>query len=180
MEHLETNVKTTVAAAEDQLNNLKNWASEIAEVAEANEATRQKKFEELEIAMQNQLAEKPISQYKAIFQEQAKVHHKNARFWLGMAGVATGAFVLTFILLTKYLKIEGTDIAGTLQNLFTKGFLLSPIYVWLNRSIKNHTAQKHLEVINSHRQNALETFDTFVTAGGGQQRNTRCRAIISH
>ena len=175
---LETNVKITVAEAEDQLKNVRARVDEIGKVAEGNEAARQKKFEDLEIAMQNQLAEKPISQYKAIFQEQANEHHKNARFWLGMAGVATGAFVVTFILLTKYLKIEGTDLAGTLQNLFTKGFLLSPIYVWLNRSIKNHTAQKHLEVINSHRQNALETFDTFVTAAG-DNRETRDAVLLA-
>ena len=175
---LETNVKTTVGEAEDQLKNVMNRVNQIGKVAEANEATRQKKFEELEIAIQNQLAEKPISQYKAIFQEQANEHHKNARFWLGMAGVATGAFVVAFVLLTIFVNFESTELAGTLQNLFTKGLLLSPIYVWLNRSIKNHTAQKHLEVINTHRQNALETFDTFVTAAG-DNRETRDAVLLS-
>ena len=55
---------------------------------------------------------------------------------------------------------------------------LSPIYVWLNRSIKNHTAQKHLEVINVHRQNALETFDTFVAAAEGN-RDTRDQVLLA-
>ena len=48
----------------------------------------------------------------------------------------------------------------------------------LNRSIKNYTAQKHLEVINTHRQNALETFDTFVTAAG-ENRETRDAVLLS-
>ena len=65
-----------------------------------------------------------------------------------------------------------------LQNFFAKVFLLSPIYLWLNRSIKNYTAQKHLEVINTHRQNALETFDTFVTAAG-ENRETRDAVLLS-
>ena len=56
--------------------------------------------------------------------------------------------------------------------------MLSPIYVWLNRSIKNYTAQKHLEVINIHRQNALETFDTFVAAAG-DNRETRDAVLLS-
>ena len=175
---LETDVKTTVAEAVDQSNNLMNRVNEIGKAAETNEAARQKRFEELELAIQNQLAEKPISQYKAIFQEQAKAHYENARFWLGMAGVATVAFAVAFILLSIFVKIEGTALAGTLQNLFTKGFLLSPIYVWLNRSIKNHTAQKHLEVINTHRQNALETFDTFVAAAEGN-RETRDAVLLA-
>ena len=67
---------------------------------------------------------------------------------------------------------------GALQNLFTKGLFLSPIYVWLNRSIKNYSAQKHLEVINTHRQNALETFDTFVTAAG-DNRETRDAVLLA-
>lgn len=175
---LETDVKATVAEAVDQLNNLMNRVNEIGKAAEANEAARQKRFEELELAIQNHLTEKPISQYKTIFQEQAKEHYKNARFWLGMAGVATGAFLAAFVLLSIFVKFEGTELAGTLQNLFTKGFLLSPIYVWLNRSIKNHTAQKHLEVISTHRQNALETFDTFVAAAEGN-RETRDAVLLA-
>ena len=175
---LEAKVNVTVAEAEDQLNNVMNKVNEIGKTAAANEAARQKKFEELELAIQNQLVEKPISQYKEIFHEQAKVHQRNARFWLGMAGVATVAFAAAFVLLSIFVKIEGTALAGTLQNLFTKGFLLSPIYVWLNRSIKNHTAQKHLEVINTHRQNALETFDTFVAAAEGN-RETRDAVLLA-
>ena len=178
VDQLETDVKATVAEAVDQSNNLMNRVNELGKAAEANEAARQKRFEELELAIQNHLAEKPISQYKTIFQKQAREHYKNARIWLGMAGVATGAFVAAFILLSIFVKFEGTELAGTLQNLFTKGFLLSPIYVWLNRSIKNHTAQKHLEVINTHRQNALETFDTFVAAAEGN-RETRDAVLLA-
>ena len=174
----EAKVNVTVAEAEDQLNNVMNKVNEIGKTATANEAARQKKFEELELAIQNQLVEKPISQYKAIFQEQAKMHQKGSRFWLVMAGVATLAFAVAFILLSIFVKIEGAALSSALQNLFTKGFLLSPIYVWLNRSIKNHTAQKHLEVINTHRQNALETFDTFVAAAEGD-RETRDAVLLA-
>ena len=175
---LESQVNATTAKAVDRLNTQTSRTKQNNEEAEKQESNRQQEFDQLKLELQNQLAEKPISQYKAIFQEQAKAHHKNARFWLGMAGVATVAFAVAFILLSIFVKIEGTALAGTLQNLFTKGFLLSPIYVWLNRSIKNHTAQKHLEVINTHRQNALETFDTFVAAAGSN-RETRDAVLLA-
>ena len=175
---LESQVNATTAKAVDRLNTQTSRTKQNNEEAEKQESNRQQEFDQLKLELQNQLAEKPISQYKAIFQEQAKAHHKNARFWLGMAGVATVAFAVAFILLSIFVKIEGTALADTLQNLFTKGFLLSPIYVWLNRSIKNHTAQKHLEVINTHRQNALETFDTFVAAAEGN-RETRDAVLSS-
>ena len=178
VDQLETDVNATVAKAVGQLNAETSRTKQHNEEVEKQESKRQQEFEQLKLELQNQLAEKPISQYKAIFQEQAKEHQTNARFWLGMAGVATVAFAVAFLLLSIFVKIEGTELAGTLQNLFTKGFLLSPIYVWLNRSIKNHTAQKHLEVINTHRQNALETFDTFVAAAEGN-RETRDAVLLA-
>ena len=178
VDQLETDVNVTVAKAVDQLNAETSRTKQHNEEVEKQESNRQQEFEQLKLELQNQLTEKPISQYKAIFQEQAKVHQKNARFWLGMAGVATFAFAVAFVLLSIFVKIESTALPGTLQNLFTKGFLLSPIYVWLNRSIKNHTAQKHLEVINTHRQNALETFDTFVAAAEGN-RETRDAVLLA-
>ena len=173
-----TDVETTVAEAEIQLNTVINEVNETGRSAEQNDIARQKRFADLEIAMENKLAGDQISKYKGIFQKQAGKHEKNARFWLGMVGVSTVAFILAFFLLPHLVKSEGTGIANSLQNLFMKGFLISPIYVWLNRSIKNHTAQKHLEVINIHRQNALETFDAFVAAAG-ENRETRDAVLLA-
>ena len=141
-------------------------------------AEKEEEVNQLILKMQNQLTEKPISQYKAIFADQAERYRKGSQFWLWIAGGATAVFFGFFLLLSTLLESGGTGLTGTLQNLFTKGFLLSPIYVWLNRSIKNHTAQKHLEVINTHRQNALETFDTFVAAAEGN-RETRDAVLLS-
>ena len=178
VDQLVTQVNTTVGDAVSKLNTETNRAKQNNDEVERQKKEMQQEFDRLKLEVQNQLVEKPISQYKAIFQEQAKVHQKGSRFWLVMAGVATLAFVVAFCVLSAVVKFDTTQLTGTLQNLFTKGFLLSPIYVWLNRSIKNHTAQKHLEVINTHRQNALETFDTFVAAAEGN-RETRDAVLLA-
>ena len=178
MEQLAAEVNTTVATAVGRLETETNRAAEINNEAEKKQAAMQQEFDRLKIEVENKLAEKPISQYKTIFADQAKEHHKRAWNWLKMAGGATAVFFLAFAGLTIWLGSEGPGLTGTLQNLFTKGFVLSPIYVWLNRSIKNYTAQKHLEVINTHRQNALETFDTFVAAAG-DNRETRDAVLLS-
>ena len=155
-----------------------NRAEEINNETEKQLAEKQEEVDQLILKVQNQLAEKPISQYKTIFADQAKEHYKGARNWLKMAGGTTVLFFAAFVGLTIWLGSEDSGLTGTLRNLFTKGFLLSPIYVWLNRSIKNYTAQKHLEVINIHRQNALETFDTFVAAAG-DNRETRDAVLLA-
>ena len=169
------------AEVDDMVAKLKTETNRVEEInneAEQKQVEREQEFDRLKLEVQNQLAEKPISQYKAIFADQAEQYRKGARFWLVMVVVAIGVFAATFVLLSKFMGSGGTQLSGTLQNLFTKGFLLSPIYVWLNRSIKNYTAQKHLEVINTHRQNALETFDTFVAAAEGN-RETRDAVLLS-
>ena len=145
VDQLETQVSVIMVKAVDQLNTETSKAKEIIDESKKTQAETARKADQLILQMQNSIAEKPISQYKAIFQEQAEEHQKGARFWLAMAGAATLAFVVAFCVLSAVVKFDTTQLTGTLQNLFTKGFLLSPIYVWLNRSIKNHTAQKHLE-----------------------------------
>lgn len=182
IEQLENQVETTLASAEERYNTTISEETEkllkIGEEAKQQTTEIVQKLEQTHLKYQNQLTEKPASQYKEIFAAQAEKYRNSSRFWLGMAGLATAAFGVTFILLSIFLKSEGAELPGILQNLFTKGFVLSPIYVWLNRSIKNHTAQKHLEIINVHRQNALETFDTFVAAAEGN-RETRDAVLLA-
>ena len=170
--------KAEVDALVAKLKTENNRADGIINETEKKLAEKQEEVNQLILKMQNQLTEKPISQYKTIFADQAKGHYKGARNWLKMAGGTTVLFFAAFVGLTIWLGSEDSGLTGTLRNLFTKGFLLSPIYVWLNRSIKNYTAQKHLEVINIHRQNALETFDTFVAAAG-DNRETRDAVLLS-
>ena len=138
----------------------------------------QEEFERLKLDMQNQLAEKPISQYKEIFAQQAKRYRTGAWIWLGSAILTIVVFFGIFYSSPSWLNSKNDHMVGALQNLFTKGLFLSPIYVWLNRSIKNYSAQKHLQVINTHRQKALDTFDAFVAAADGN-RETRDAVLLA-
>ena len=116
--------------------------------------------------VQNQLLREPIAQHQEIFAHQAREYHKGARNWFWIAIGITAVFFGAFYWLPTLLDAQGPESTRILQNFFAKLFLLSPIYLWLNRAIKNYTAQKHLEVVNTHRQNALETFDRFVKSAG--------------
>ena len=165
-------VDTTVDRLETEINRTKDNNDEVGKL----QKEMQQALDQFKLERQNQLAEKPISQYKAIFAEQAEQHRKGVWIWLGTAGGATVVFFVLFYVLLKWPaslglpEAGGAGLAGALQSLFIKGFLLSPIYLWLNRSIKNYTAQKHLEVVNIHRQKALETFKTFAAAIGDDQQ----------
>ena len=176
--------RTQSDTAVDRLNAVTDRGKKSNDEAEQKTAERQQEFDRLKLEWQNQLVEKPISQYKTIFAEQAEQHRKGAWNWLIVAGVTTGVFFGVFYVLLNppallgLPEAGGAGLTGALQSLFIKGFLLSPIYLWLNRSIKNYTAQKHLEVVNTHRQKALETFDAFVAAAEGN-RETRDAVLLA-
>ena len=180
VDQLAAEVNSTVTAAVDRLETENNRAKENNNAAEKKQAEMQEEFLNLKTKMQDQLAKQSVSQYEALFGNQARKYRNGSWIWLGMAILTTIAFVgaLYWLPTPTLLESGGNRLNQVLQGLFAKAILLSPIYVWLNRSIKNYTAQKHLEVINIHRQNALETFDTFVAAAG-DNRETRDAVLLA-
>ena len=172
-EQLETQVKATIADtvtdAEGKLSAETERLQKQVGQSEQNEVKRQEDFNQLRDQMQDLLARESVSEYGTIFKEQANEHKGAARGWLISTVVLSIGFGGVFVWLFNVLRLGGTEWVGVLQNMFTKGFLLSLIYLLLNRSIKNYTAQKHLEVINRHRQNALDTFERFVSSAARQE-----------
>ena len=182
VDQLVDRINTTLADAKEELNTTISAQTErlqkIAGEAQQNEEKRQESFDQLYIQLQNQLTEKPISKYKTTFNDQAKKHAKIASTWLKVTVGLTLAFGVLFWWLLKDLGPAADQLSMTLSNLFTKGFFLSLIFLLLNRSIKNYTAEKHLEVINTHRQNALETVDPFLEATK-ENRETRDQILLA-
>ena len=177
-DQLEDQVKTTLTDAAEEFNTETEKLQKLGENTQQNEEKRQENFDQLYIQLQNQLTEKPISLYKTIFNDQAKKHGTAAWIWLSVTVGLTFVSGGIFWWVLKDLVPAGNDLSEILPNLLTKGFFLSLIYLLLNRSIKNYTAEKHLEVINIHRQNALETVDPFLDATK-ENRETRDQILLA-
>ncbi len=182
VKQLEDQVEITLASVEERYNTTISEETEkllkLGEEAQQKEEKRQENFDQIYIQLQNQLTEKPISQYKAIFDSQAKSHGTMAWVWLGITvGLALISGGIFWWVLKDLLPAEN-NLSAVLPNLLAKGFFLSLIYLLLNRSIKNYTAEKHLEVINVHRQNALETVDPFLEATK-ENRETRDQILLA-
>ena len=174
VEQLETQVKATVADTVTEAVEKLNTETDRLQKQGRSIRTKmklkgQEDFNQLRDQMQDLLAKESVSEYGTIFEGQANEHKGAARGWLISTVVLSIGFSGVFVWLFNVLRLGGTEWVGVLQNIFTKGFLLSLIYLLLNRSIKNYTAQKHLEVINRHRQNALDTFERFVSSAARQE-----------
>ena len=177
-EQLETQVNTTVAEAVEELKAEMDLLQKHREEAEQNEATRQKEFAELKNKIEDKLAKETVSKHKAIFAKQAEEHLQASQRWLLATSGLIVVFGAVFYWLFEALRLGATELIGVFQNVFTKGFLLTLIYFVLNRFGKNYTAHKHLEIVNRHRQNALDTFDTFVESAG-ENRETRDAVLLA-
>ena len=172
-EQLETQVKASVADtvtdAVEKLNMEVDRFQKQSNQAEQIIAKSQEEFNQLNSQFKEVMAKESVSEFAEIFDKQADKHKWTAYGWLLSTVLLSVGFGWIFYWLFNILKLEATEWVGILQNIFTKGFLLSLIYLVLNRSIKNYTAQKHLEVVNRHRQNALETFERFVSSAARQE-----------
>ena len=144
---------------------------------DAESGAKLEKLDELRIARENQIATTSISDHVKFFDDQAKEHQDSARRWLKCT-IGT-AIVFIFIGLgLLFLTPKSDEWTAILPNFFTKGFVVSVFYMLLNRSIKNYTAEKHLEVVNLHRKNALATFEAFAEASGNNP-HTRDQVLLA-
>ena len=148
IEELTTQVNITLTDAKEKFNTTIGTETEklqaIGEKAQQQTAEIVQKLEQTHLKYQNQLTEKPISQYKAIFDNQAKKHGNTAWIWLGATVGLTLVFGGIFWWLLKDLGPAANQLSTILPNLFAKGFFLSLTFLLLNRSVKNYTAEKTL------------------------------------
>ena len=192
IEELKNELKNTITDAKEKFNKaiseevdkLQKTGAEIneqqTEVLQKSEE-KLKEIEQTHIKYQNRLTEIPLSEFKIIFEDQAKKHEQIASYWLwatvGLTVLFGGIFVWLFWWLLMNAIPTEVNISVVLSNLFTKGFFLSLVFLLLNRSIKNYTAEKHLEIINTHRKNALATFKAFADSAGAS--DTREQVLLA-
>lgn len=136
------------------------------------------KLDDLRIARENQIATTSISDHVRFFENQAKEHKVSAQQWFKRTIWTAIVFISIAVVLLFFVKPTGNDWQPILNNFFTKGFVISVFYMLLNRSIKNYAAEKHLEVVNLHRKNALATFDAFAKASENNP-HTRDQVLLA-
>ena len=154
-----------------QFDEMSNKMHEAESARDEAESVRQKKFEDL-------LAKDSVSKHGKIFDTQADSHNLASWCWFAATVALAIASGFVFWWLFSSVRSGEAELAGILQNVFTKGFLLTLLYLLLNRCMKSYAAEKHLQVVNRHRQNALDTFDAFIDAAG-ENPETRDAVLLA-
>lgn len=125
-------------------------------------------------------AERGVSQEAYYFKGEADAHSREAVVWrkwtVGMA-IAVGVYGASTLIIHKipFLAPQGTYemiqlVGGKLIVFFVLAYMLSIC-------ARNFLSNRHNEIVNRHRQNALMTYKTLADAGGTPEARD---AILNH
>jgi hypothetical protein len=141
----------------------------LAEMERISEDTKQKldgiqgEASEALGAIQEQAAQGGVSKNAEFFKLDCEQHLANARTWKGWT-IATAVIttVVTFAFFAASWFYTPQSTPAAIQYVASKVILISALFfvtVWCAR---NYKAQMHNHTLNKHRQNALQTFKTFI------------------
>lgn len=112
-----------------------------------------------------------VSKHSVIFKEEAANHKRNSWCWFaGIIVLIVTIILIAYGLLNGSLMPSSNDIGIIIQYTIAKLIIFSTLYFALAWAVKSYRANKHNEVLNKHRQNALDTFDAFVDAASSDEQ----------
>lgn len=118
--------------------------------------------------LQKRTSEYPVSDYAGVFETESNKNKIFAKNWLYCGIGLSIIFILSIILFSAFgwFEIVIRDVAGKLlyynfSNLFTKVVLVAIQVFFISFSFKQFNVNKHLETLNKHRQNALNSYKLF-------------------
>lgn len=106
-----------------------------------------------------------VSQHYRIFKEESEEHKQLSDLWLKRTInllIAIGIFGILLL----FVPTTDSNAFHLIQFTVTKIVILSVLFYGLSICVKNYKAHKHNSILNKHRQNALNTFETFSKAAG--------------
>jgi hypothetical protein len=116
-------------------------------------------------------AQTGVTRHAAAFKDSADAHAKSSTYWLiGAASLAMFTVVIAIVILFEFPSAGLMNDAGIIQKIVARVVIISILYFSVIWSAKNYKAHRHLSVLNAHRQNALQTFESFVEGAGGDEQ----------
>lgn len=115
------------------------------------------------MAIHTKTSQTGVSAYAEIFDTQSKQHRTASFLWLtGTALFLIVTIVYAFLLLYYFpIAISANELV---QMTITKVIIITALFLGLSLCVRNFRAQKHNQILNRHRHNALRTFEQFTAA----------------
>ncbi len=159
---LEDDARATIQAVRDEAARLKDEMA--VSVTEAQAALKEVKA----VA-----AEQGVTQMAIYFKEESDAHASGAKVWIIVTvGLAVLLASLAFgsLFLHKLEMLSPNSMYETVQLGVSKVLVFGILSYVLLLSGKCYLAHRHNAVVNKHRQNALQTYQTLTAAAGDQDK----------
>lgn len=175
---LESELRRQSLTINAELDSIRHEINKTAQDAE----TSRHELEVIVESARNAAKQFGVTQHATVFASQATRHRQWGHSWLCVT--ALSAFVLAIIAIADLRHIESDGTAtGWVAYLFPTGpsssavstptiirsvtlrlIIYGLLSFWVGWSARNYSAQRHNEVVNQHRANALSTFQVFSNA----------------
>jgi hypothetical protein len=158
------------AVVDDSMAAKRRLDEEIAAIRD--EATRDAKEKLVEVentlaSVRKLASEAGVSQHAAVFDEEAKKLERISLRWLiasGVFAIFIGAMAFNLIGLSNWDQVSigaASNSYIALRPVIEKTTISLLLFFGLFLSIRNYSANRHNEIVNRHRMNALRSFETF-------------------
>jgi hypothetical protein len=133
-----------------------------------------KSREEADVALQGIKDSSAVSgakEFSKVFGGQAGIHKLESVKWF-WTSVAMFVLLLAYLGWLLFFAVSLTENASTafvIREGILRVLILGALSYALSQTVRNFNTNKHLQVVNEHRQNSLDTFELFVNAGSTEE-----------
>ena len=161
----QTNFNALDAAARDKMRELDEYTKETRE----KQDRIRKDMDAALLSVRAAAAEAGVGQQSIVFEEQVKEDTATARWWLWtVVGLGCVSSFAVWWLLFDW-DPSGETTAEIVREIGGRFAVLTLLAFALGFTVRQYTSSKHNKVLNRHRQNALRTFETFVSAADDKE-----------
>lgn len=130
--------------------------------------------------LQKKTATVTMSDYAKIFEKESNSHNLGSWIWLAIGVLLSLLFLFLLIFTNLYEKFpteeiltDGLTVKYNISNLLVKLLMFAVQIFMISFSFKQYSISRHLQTINKHRQNGLDSFKLFVESINKEDTETR-------
>jgi len=174
-------IKEEIESVKDNFADSIKESQEIIKTLKNDSAESETILNELKKKISNQT----VSDYAIVFQKEAEKYKTQAYKWL-KTGVIMIIVFIVLLMLTAYYNLlpteifdkEGIFVRYNFSNLVIKILIIAVLVFIISFSFKQYSISRHLQTLNTHRQNALNSYQLFTKSIVGDDTNSRNALMI--
>src|SRR5258708_351734 len=137
--------------------------------------------------LQEKSANAVISNYAKVFKDEAGLNYSNSKNWLLAAILLSLISIGMLVGIIEYKLFDGSEriqtadkvyFAYDYSKLIAKALLVTILIYLITYSFKKYSVYKHLETINRHRHNALNSYGLFAGSIIGNDASIRNNLLL--